>query len=164
MSEPAANQPVTHAEYGAMLWHLCTKFTLEFTKTFPFEPSDKETLNGRVIEILSLHLWTALKAVGTDDTEALDELHRLYLESVAKDLAPGTPIARLKDQLLARYGEYFQAWKEQGDETVIQRDFAAVAAAHVFGGTAPDGAKFMGWIFAALAATVKMRSELEFAP
>lgn len=163
MTEPAARQPVTPTEYGAMLWHLCTKFTLEFTKNFAFEPADRETLNARVVEILALHLWAALKAVGTDDTLALDELHRLYLESVARDLAAGSSIARLKDQLLERYGEYFKAWKDEPDN-VTQPDFAAAAQLHVFRGDAVDTVKLMGWILAAMAATVKMRGELEIRP
>jgi len=163
MSQPAARQPVSHAEYGAMLWHLCTKLTLEFTKNFQFEAADKEALNARVVEILALHLWAALKAVGTDDTLALDELHKLYLESVARDLAPGASIARLKDELLARYAEYFKAWKDETDN-VTQHDFAAAAEARVFGRAAADSVKFMGWVLAAMAATVKMRGELEIRP
>lgn len=163
--DAGSRQTVSHAQYGALLWHLCAKFTLEFTKTFPSEPGDKDALNARIVEILSLHLWSALKAVGTEDSAALDELHRLYLESVAKDLAPETPMARLKDDLLARYGEYFKAWKD-GSDSATQPAFAAAAAARVFGQAAAslDQAqkiKFLGWVLAAMAATLKMTGDLD---
>ncbi len=166
--EHSSRQSVSRVEYGAMLWHLCTKFTLEFTKTFPFEPADKDTLNARVVEVLALHLWSALKAVGTDDNVALDELHRLFLESVNKDLAPGTPLSQLKNVLLTRYAEYFRAWKDNADGSA-QQDFAAAALAHVFGDAAAgmsavDKVKFLSWILGAMAATLKMTGELEVRP
>jgi hypothetical protein len=153
---------VSSQELGVVYWTFATKFTLEFCKKFPYDAGEKDAINARVVEALGLHLWIMLKAVGTTEAEALDEMHRHYLESVKKDLVPEASLPELRTQLLARYRRYYENWKD--DAKALQEDFVAAAAAGLF----PPGQElspvakvhFMSWVLGSMAAALKIRADL----
>ena len=159
---------VTPQHFGAMVWELSTKFTLEFSKAFPVPASSREEINARVVEILSLHLWIALKTLGTEEGAALDELHRLFLESVSRDLMPGVALPDLKARLLSRYDAYYKAWKDQ-DGGTLQQDFVVEAQRGLFAdpktGFDPiQCVHFLTWVLGAMAAILKMRGDAAIRP
>ena len=154
---------VDSTELGGVYWTFATKFTLEFCKKFPYDAGDKDAINARVVEALGLHLWILLKAVGTSEGEAIDEMHRHYLKSVQKDLAQSAELSELRTQLLARYKRYFENWKD--DAKALQEDFVFAAAAGLF----PPGQPltpvaqihFMSWVLGSMTAALKIRADLE---
>jgi hypothetical protein len=151
-----------------MVWELSAKFTLEFSKKFPFQPANREELDAHVVETLSLHLWIALKVLGTEEGAALDEMHRLFLESVSRDLKPGVPLAALKKNLLARYDAYYKSWKDQ-DGGTLQQEFVAEVQRGLFpephsGFDALQRVHFLTWVLGAMAAVLKMRGDADIQP
>lgn len=159
---------VTPQHFGAMIWELSTKFTLEFAKKFPVPATSREEINARVVEILSLHLWIALKVLGTEEGAPLDEMHRLFLESVSRDLMPGVPLADLKTRLLSRYDAYYKAWKDQ-DGGTLQQDFIVEAQRGLFAdpktGFDPiQRVHFFTWVLGAMAAVLKLRGDADIRP